>query len=332
MGKMRSGWSFLSEHGFHGSTGKHQSVQGYTRGISKAKGPEAHIKQKGPEKGSAPKAHFPPAPSKKPSTGAEHKYAKGGKVKAAGTVRGGPTREDPAEGGVLPYKKGGKVGYKPEDQEEHESDTGFKHDDVEPPYEHYEAARGGHISKHAKGGMHINPEHKGKFTARHIGVEKGLHSKSKVVREEANFARMAKRHFEPLKKAKGGPVAGFNGKGSSHPEHNHYRHGHKIESHPDGIGSEPHDIGHGYADKHHSPPHGKHGHKAFAKGGKYADGGPTRPPGMPRSPMLGMKRMRHGPNQRQMPGIPGMAPVAAPSLGMGQGTAPKVMKRGGRKC
>lgn len=47
-------------------------------------------------------------------------------------------------------------------------------------------------------GMHINPAHKGKFTRRGITVKEGLASKSGLVRKEANFARMAKRHFTPL--------------------------------------------------------------------------------------------------------------------------------------
>lgn len=61
------------------------------------------------------------------------------------------------------------------------------------------------------GGMHIKPSHKGKFT-RAMGkkeghltdkdVSRGLHSKSGTIRKEANFARMARRHFKPL--AKGG--------------------------------------------------------------------------------------------------------------------------------
>jgi hypothetical protein len=44
----------------------------------------------------------------------------------------------------------------------------------------------------------INPAHKGKFTRRGISVGEGLKSGDKTVREEANFARMAKRHFKPL--------------------------------------------------------------------------------------------------------------------------------------
>jgi len=54
-----------------------------------------------------------------------------------------------------------------------------------------------------KSGMHIKPSHRGKFTARGISVSEGLHSKSGLVRKEANFARMAKRHFEPLGKSHG---------------------------------------------------------------------------------------------------------------------------------
>lgn len=48
--------------------------------------------------------------------------------------------------------------------------------------------------------IHINPKHKGRFTKRHISVAQGMHSKSATVRKEANFARMAKRHFKPLPK------------------------------------------------------------------------------------------------------------------------------------
>jgi hypothetical protein len=67
----------------------------------------------------------------------------------------------------------------------------------------------------AKGGkMHLNPKHKGKFTQKMTGskkghltgkdVSKGLHSKSPETRQEANFARMARRDFKPL--AEGGHV------------------------------------------------------------------------------------------------------------------------------
>jgi hypothetical protein len=50
-------------------------------------------------------------------------------------------------------------------------------------------------------GIHIKPSHRGKFTAKGISVEEGLHSKDATTRKEANFARMAKRHFKKLKKS-----------------------------------------------------------------------------------------------------------------------------------
>lgn len=56
--------------------------------------------------------------------------------------------------------------------------------------------------------MHINPAHKGRFTKKMTGkksgnltdkdVTRGLHSKDATTRKEANFARMARRHFKPL--------------------------------------------------------------------------------------------------------------------------------------
>lgn len=67
-----------------------------------------------------------------------------------------------------------------------------------------------------KGGMHINPKNKGKFTQKMTGskkghltgkdVQRGLHSQSGETRKEANFARMARRHFEPLGHADGGHI------------------------------------------------------------------------------------------------------------------------------
>lgn len=56
--------------------------------------------------------------------------------------------------------------------------------------------------------IHINPAHEGKFTKAMTGsksghltdsdVNKGLHAKDTTLRKEANFARMARRHFKPL--------------------------------------------------------------------------------------------------------------------------------------
>ena len=53
-------------------------------------------------------------------------------------------------------------------------------------------------------GIHIKPENKGKFTEKKKRTGKStselLHSKDKKTRAQANFARMAKRHWKPLKK------------------------------------------------------------------------------------------------------------------------------------
>lgn len=46
--------------------------------------------------------------------------------------------------------------------------------------------------------INIKPSHRGLFTAKHISVSQGLASKSPATRKQANFARMAKRHFKPL--------------------------------------------------------------------------------------------------------------------------------------
>ena len=61
----------------------------------------------------------------------------------------------------------------------------------------------GHIGE-SKSGIHIDPENKGKFTAtkKRTGksTEELTHSKNPLTRKRANFARMAKRGWKPLKK------------------------------------------------------------------------------------------------------------------------------------
>lgn len=53
-------------------------------------------------------------------------------------------------------------------------------------------------------GIHIKPENKGKFTAtkKRTGksTEELTHSKNPLTRKRANFAKMAKRGWKPLKK------------------------------------------------------------------------------------------------------------------------------------
>ena len=56
-----------------------------------------------------------------------------------------------------------------------------------------------------KTGMHIKPENRGKFTARAHAAGKGVQKYAQekahaggILGQEANFARMAKRHWKPL--------------------------------------------------------------------------------------------------------------------------------------
>jgi hypothetical protein len=66
------------------------------------------------------------------------------------------------------------------------------------------------------GGIHIKPENRGKFTKKMTGsksgkltdsdVSRGLDSSSPATRKQANFARMARRGFKPIKKAGGGHI------------------------------------------------------------------------------------------------------------------------------
>jgi hypothetical protein len=62
----------------------------------------------------------------------------------------------------------------------------------------------GRSVKESKSGIHIDPENKGKFTAtkKRTGksTEELTHSKNPLTRKRANFARMAKRGWKPLKK------------------------------------------------------------------------------------------------------------------------------------
>ena len=51
--------------------------------------------------------------------------------------------------------------------------------------------------KRKKGGIHIKPSHEGRFTAKHISVAEGL-SEGGNTAKQANFARMARRHWKPL--------------------------------------------------------------------------------------------------------------------------------------
>lgn len=74
-----------------------------------------------------------------------------------------------------------------------------------------------------------------------------------------------------------------------------------------------------------------------ARGGsvKLAKGGMPRPPGMPRAPVVGMKRTRHAPGMKSMPGVPGLPAGGAGPMGVPgkPGSPPRVLAKGGKaKC
>lgn len=68
-----------------------------------------------------------------------------------------------------------------------------------------------------------------------------------------------------------------------------------------------------------------------------AKGGMARPPGMPRAPVLGMKRTRHPPGMpggmgNSMPQVPGLPAAGAAPMGVpgAPGSPPRVMAKGGK--
>jgi|GEM_PF-6137221 len=249
------------------------------------------------------------------------------------------------------YAKGGKT----RDEHKDYDDRNDGPDKADYP----EAGTRTHPEGYAKGGMHINPEHRGKFTRRmgekpgHLtgkAVERGLHAKSGEVRKEANFARMARRGFKPL--AKGGEIereelhepggtksepyeaAARGGRiGKARGGQPEIRAGHismkserrETEHDHKGVRKEHqiHKEHHGKAEKRggHSTPH------PFAYGG--------RMPG----PVMGAKHRSRGMNPMVSAAAPGVlrAPMAVPPPGLGAlgGGAPgggmPGMKRGGRR-
>ena len=48
-----------------------------------------------------------------------------------------------------------------------------------------------------KSGIHIKKSHEGRFTKKHISIAEGL-SRGGNTAKQANFARMARRHWKPL--------------------------------------------------------------------------------------------------------------------------------------
>lgn len=45
--------------------------------------------------------------------------------------------------------------------------------------------------------IHIKPSHRGRFTRKHISVKEGM-ARGGNTAKQANFARMARRHWKPL--------------------------------------------------------------------------------------------------------------------------------------
>jgi len=183
------------------------------------------------------------------------------------------------------------------------------------------------------------PDLKVGFPGNHLAFAKGGHFKREDAephenqegythREPEQGEHLEARRGGKIRKAKGGPV------------HNHFKSSHRIESKP--IGLNHPNAGHPY--KHHAPPHKNEGHKSY-----FAGGGIARPTGMPRAPVIGMKKVRHSPAMvggkgmgRPQPGVPGLPAGGTPSMGqqpmkprgMGGGMGSMVgtpMKKGG-KC
>lgn len=186
-------------------------------------------------------------------------------------------------------------------------------------------ARGGKVAKDdcfAKGGK-IGPVKKGALH-KELGIKQGekipasrlaaaKKSSNPLERKRATFAQNAKKWAH---KAKGG----------------------RIEQAEAGKGKGGPDLKVGFPGNH----------LAYKKGGmveKECDGGPinrakggmSRPMGMPRAPVIGMKRMRHpggmpGGMNKPMPSVPGMPAAGTAPMGLpgAPGSPPRVMNRGGK--
>jgi len=123
-------------------------------------------------------------------------------------ARGGPVMQGDHDGGGGPYNmplEGNSL---------EKANRPYSQIEVEHPRND---ARPGYSKGGKKGGIHIKASHKGRFTQKMTGsksgkltgamVSKGLKSGSASTRKQANFARMAKRHFKPL--CEGGRAVGF---------------------------------------------------------------------------------------------------------------------------
>jgi hypothetical protein len=109
-------------------------------------------------------------------------------------AKGGPVMQGKFDGGGGPYNPPGGNSLELANRPYSEIEVEHPRNNARPGYK--------------KGGIHIKPSHKGRFTQKMTGsksgnlssadVSKGLKSKSASTRKQANFARMARRGFKPL--------------------------------------------------------------------------------------------------------------------------------------
>ena len=178
-------------------------------------------------------------------------------------------------------------------------------------------ARGGKIGPIKKGALH---KEMGIPQGQKIGkarLEEAKHSSSPTERKRANFAlNMHKKYAE------GGQV-------KTTPVKTGYQQS-------EGAGKGGPDLNVKFAGNH----------LAYKKGGAVdpmckAKGGMTRPMGMPKAPVVGMKRMRHPPGMMgggaggpkpMMPSVPGLPAAGSYPMGVPgkPGSPPRVLAKGGR--
>jgi hypothetical protein len=185
--------------------------------------------------------------------------------------------------------------------------------EVKPPGRSFPAAKIPTPTVGAKG-----PDLNIKAAGNHLAYAKGgfISEDSEPHESQTGYSHSDHEAHEHMEARRGGKIH----KAKGGPVHNHFKPGHRIESHPHGMGIHHPQHGHKSGahgkDHHLAPPHGKHGHKHFAVGGI------ARPTGMPRAPVLGMKRIRHAPGMtggksmgRPQPGIPGLPQAGTAAMG-----------------
>jgi hypothetical protein len=155
-----------------------------------------------------------------------------------------------------------------------------------------------------------------KFPGNHLAFAKGGHfesENSEPHESQEGYSHKEPEQGEPLEARKGGKIMR---KAEGGPVHNHFLSSHKLASMPVGLHQPA--LGHKVHPHHKVKTHEKVGYQKFAAGGM------ARPTGMPRAPVIGMKRQRHAPSMpggggqgmgRPQPGIPGMPQGGTASFG-----------------